>query len=161
MIAIENESERKHRIGWIIHVISVRHAYVHSSPMKRSMTLCFSVCLRTSFFNFFYIKNYTNALTRPHNNWTKHIRIRSFVSPHKNVMKTSTNYEKGKRGKQNMPILYLRPSAFRGTFESSITHDWTRLKILRNAKKMKAIITLATTQILLAGDWAIGERRIY
>lgn len=128
------------------------------SDPRRFVFLC--VCGLPSLI-FFYIKNYTNALTRPHNNWTKHIRIRSFVSPHKNVMKTSTNYEKGKRGKQNMPILYLRPSAFRGTFESSITHDWTRLKILRNAKKMKAIITLATTQILLAGDWVIGERRIY
>ena len=54
MIAIENDSERKHRIGWIIHVISVRHAYVHSSLMKRPMTLCcVCVCVRTSFFIFF------------------------------------------------------------------------------------------------------------
>ena len=69
MIAIENESERKHRIGWIIHVISVRHAYVHSSLMKRPMTLCFvcvCVCGLPSLF-FFYIKNYTNALTMPPN----------------------------------------------------------------------------------------------
>lgn len=66
------------------------------------------------------------------NNWTKHIRIWGFVSPHKNVRKKHRQtIGKAKRKTKYAGIVLKGLNAVTGTFEPLITHDWTRLKILR------------------------------
>lgn len=69
---------------------------------------------------------------------------------------------KAKRKAKYVDIVLKRLNAVIRNFQSLITHDWTRLKILRNGSHYRANnIVLATTQMLLAGDWTSGECRRY
>lgn len=164
MIAGENGSERKYHICWIIHChISVWHAYMHSL-MKRPTIPCFLCVYGLPSSSSCIYKSIQTAWpghpTTEQN--TPGLEALICCATQKRSKKHRQTIGKAKRKAKYADIVLKRLNALISSFQSLITHDWTRLKILRNGSHYRANnIVLATTQMLLAGDWTTGECRRY
>lgn len=114
----------------------VWHAYMHSSLMK---FLC--VCA-TSFFEDFYIKSFTNALVPLNKTEQSTSGLEALFRHTKNVRKKHwQTIGKAKRKTKYADIVLKRlynTVDVASTFESLITHGWTRLKILRNGSHYRS-----------------------